>query len=581
MTPFGGWPAVVQWQSYRTDYEKVTAVALASVGSRNGYQYVGEGAVNTPAVSIYAPETTSTAVFSVYGNAPRGSTVSVTLDGAVVARAGTDGSNQYTAQVKLNDPYSWEEHQVGAVVTAGGSTYTAVEKAVIFTPGLPALDKIYVMNYAKSDELLWDNGTGAYRGYWYYLPDRPIKYTVTFAAGNADGTGTPVTDGNAVSDVIVHVPRSDRDVELKAAYDSGKQAWVTEEYYCGNNPPTGVWVEYTPKAPDKLYANADFNKKSAEAAADQADWESFIGTKSDAAAGNAMDYNTVKANLGKSISLTDNNSADTREVEVTAGGVKYTVTNQSGTYDTKAISSFEKTFSRGPFENETEQLDGDEYTKLSVENDVPTAVIISRYTSPAYNLWTRTTVTPGAYTEETWNTKDKSLDTITYKRSADFDVTEGWDAATQCYAALVVWVNALEQIDATFNDGTPGSITTGESGGSMLRPPADAADAVLMGSLPNGIHLSGDSKTAFYQMMVACIEKNIELDAGGLGERWASLEMERDALGGGLYNLYACGSGAAGCEYQSPAVCPAGGGIGQSHARGCVCRVQSVYTGGM
>lgn len=545
VTEYGGWPAVVQWQSYRTDYEKVTAVALASVdGSRN--QYVGEGAVNTPAVSVYAPETTSAATFSVYGNAPRGSAVSITLDGAVVARADTNSTNQYTAQVKLNDPYSWDEHQVGAVVTAGGRTYTAAEKTVIYTPGLPALDKIYVLDYAGTDQLLWDNGTGAYRGHWYYLPGNPIRYTVTFATGGKNGDSTPVTDRNAVSDVIVHVPRIDRDAELKATYDSGKQAWVTGEYYCGNNPPTGVWVEYTPKAPDKLFTNADFNKKNAEAAADQADWESFIATKGDAATGNAIDYHTVKANLGSNITLTDKNTAGTRQVEVTGGDVHYTVTNQNGTYDSAVISSFENIFSRGSFEKETEQLDGDEYTKLSVENNVPTAVIINRCDSTSYTLWTRTTITPASYTEETWNTKNNSFETITYRRSADFDVSEGWDAATKCYVALVAWVNALEKIDAVFNDGTPGSITTGESGGNMLRPPvtgaaadsrqADTANAILMGTLPNGVHLSGDGKTAFYQMMVACIEKNIELDAGGLGERWASLEMERDALGGGLYN---------------------------------------------
>ena len=544
VTEYGGWPAVVQWQSYRTDYEKVTAVALASVGSGSD-QYVGEGAVNTPAVSVYAPETTSASVFSVYGNAPKGSTVSITLDGAVAARASTNGTNQFTAQVKLNDPYSWEEHQVGAVVTAGGSTYTAVEKTVIYTPGLPSLDKIYVQDYAGADQLLWDNGTGAYRGYWYYLPENPIRYTVTFAAAGADGNSKPVTDGNAVSDVIVHVPRTDRDVELKAAY-RGDGKWVTEEYCCGSNPPTGVWVEYTPKAPEKLFTNADFDKKSKEAAADQADWTAFIGTKNDAAAGNAIDYNTVKAGLGSKITLTGNNSADTREVEVKAGGTAYTVTNRTGTYDAGVITGFEGIFSRGAFENETEQLDGDEYTKLSVENGVPTAVILSRSTSTSYALWMRTTITPAFYTEETWNTKDKSLDTITYKRSAAFDVSEGWNAATQCYAALVAWVNALEQINAVFNDGTPGSITTGESGGSMLRPPAsgEAADsrqaettsAALMDSLPNGVHLSGDGKTAFYQMMAACIEQNVEMDPGGYGPRYESLVEDRDHLGGGLYN---------------------------------------------
>ena len=556
---YGGWPAVVQWQSYRANYEKVTAVAMAKVGNGNNGQadYVGEGAVNTPAVSVYAPETTSTGAFTVYGNAPRDSTVRITLDGAEVATANTYSSNQYIARVKLTGSYSWEEHQVGAVVTVGDNTYTATEKTVIFTPGLPSLSKIEITDQSGYYVTLWDNDNEIFRGYYYYAISGATRFRLTFR----DGSGTPAA--SAVENVIVHVPRSDQDAELKATYNSTEKAWVTEAYYCGNNPPVGAWVEYTPKEPAKLFTDADFEKKKTEATDDQTDWATFISGKNDTSApDNTINYKTVTDNLGDNITLTGSNDENTRQVTVkTDTETTYTITNKNETYNSSDIDSFKTLFSTAPplSEDLMEQFDGDEYTKLSMENNVPKAVIINRYESSENALWTRTTITPGTYTEETWNTKDSSAVSITYSRNTAFTVTEGWDAPSKCYAVLIDWVNALEQIDAVFNDETPGSITTGQSttnGGRMLTPPApdasvsgavsDAADPAggwvtvaarrVLGSLPNGVHLSGNSTTAFYQMMVACIEQNIELDHNSLGERWTRLEAERSALGGGLYN---------------------------------------------
>ena len=141
----------------------------------------------------------------------------------------------------MGEPYIYEEYTLSAMVETDGQTISSRTVDLCYNSTLPSLYEIRATSYSREWFTLWKDGQPE-TGFYYYLPDVPMRFSASFT----DSNGNRITDANAMEEVYVHVPRTDGVVTLKAEYNSSLNAWVTEEYKCGNNPPQNTWVSYTP-----------------------------------------------------------------------------------------------------------------------------------------------------------------------------------------------------------------------------------------------------------------------------------------------------------------------------------------------
>lgn len=225
-----------------------------------------------------------------------------------------------------------------------------------------------------------------------------------------------------MEEVYVHVPRADGVVTLKAEYDSSLNAWVTEEYKCGNNPPQNTSVSYTPATPGLAATAQDLER------ADAAQANVDPVTESDVA-----DYAEDFKNMGVSVAWDEDGTPES--MTIPANGNTYTITSSTVQGGAAAgIADLPK------WEEKSVTADHD---KTGATYIVPSGnVVYARVSGPdeaelkydyieSYDLpdgdqfVVHTTVTADQYTQVYYDTAADDITTVTYKAKNKNTLPEG------------------------------------------------------------------------------------------------------------------------------------------------------------
>ena len=218
------------------------------------------------------------------------------------------------------------------------------------------------------------------------------------------------------------MPRADGVVTLKAEYDSSLNAWVTEEYKCGNNPPQNTSVSYTPATPGLAATAQDLER------ADAAQANVDPVTESDVA-----DYAEDFKNMGVSVAWDEDGTPES--MTIPANGNTYTITSSTVQGGAAAgIADLPK------WEEKSVTADHD---KTGATYIVPSGnVVYARVSGPdeaelkydyieSYDLpdgdqfVVHTTVTADQYTQVYYDTAADDITTVTYKAKNKNTLPEG------------------------------------------------------------------------------------------------------------------------------------------------------------
>ncbi|MDR1439371.1 MAG: S-layer homology domain-containing protein, partial [Clostridiales bacterium] len=258
---YGGWPATLQWQSYRTDQELVEASAYLIY--EDDPSLIGEARIERPALSFHAPSAVGSPDFSVYGWAPKGARVTALVGGvAAGAAAASEKTGFYSIALSLGRPAGPAEYTLSARADSDGASGGALwskPAELAYNSSLPALSKIEIADYRGTWATAWQEG-GTKEGYWWYL--NSTRYRLTFR--NAGDAGDLLY-------ARVNIPQSNGSVaRLEAAPEpnSGESGgvWVTGWYDSISDPPSGAWVSYEAAPKDGRLTGAEYESLQAQIA---------------------------------------------------------------------------------------------------------------------------------------------------------------------------------------------------------------------------------------------------------------------------------------------------------------------------
>lgn len=559
---YGGWPVTLQWQSYRTNLDRVEALAQASLDKGDTYHYVGEMTLYEPAITLYAPEAVADSSFYVYGNAPANSIVTLFVDGVETAQLKANDSGLYNAQLSLDNPIGPGYHTVFAKAVTSDSQATATSNVmdVRYNASLPVLTKIELTNYKKDYVTVWDSKAGAaskYYNYYYYLPNTPMKYRLTF---------DNITNGNELKEVTVYLPRADGVEKLKATYQS-KGQWVTSDYLCGNNPPTGAWVYYVPNEPAAQLTDGEYEALKEAVAAEKndkvdTDQQNEVNGKLTNAGLNNVTWTDGKPTEGTLTFIDGSNTYNfkiTRKEEATgaADAISKLPTMPSGTALTDQMKQGFTFMNTG---------DNTQYTRMGTVNGEFTVETVSKYQAGNNYIWKHETMTMNKYVQVVYDASSGTVSTTTYENTAtgegqikepDSDpnntltdtytkngttyynlkteannryktqqVLDVWQAF---YAALDETEQKLEGNGTASSNALTRSITqrssTGDDGFTPSGPPPTP---------PSGPPIGVDPDMAYMSILLQMLEQNGVDDMNS--ELFWTANANRETLGGGLYN---------------------------------------------
>ena len=554
---YGGWPVTLQWQSYRTNLDRVEALAQASLDKGDTYHYVGEMTLYEPAITLYAPEAVADSSFYVYGNAPADSIVTLFVDGVETAQLQANDSGLYNAQLSLDNPIGPGYHTVFAkAVTSEKATATSNVMDVRYNASLPVLTKIELTNYKKDYVTVWDSKAGAASknyNYYYYLPNTPMKYRLTF---------DNITNGNDLKEVTVYLPRADGVEKLKATYQSNGQ-WVTSDYLCGNNPPTGAWVYYVPNEPAAQLTSEEYKALKEVVQAEKND---TVTTDQ---------QNEVETALGKA----GLNNVTWTNGKPTSGTLTFTNSDREYTFRITRSETTEtsKTFPTMPEGAElTAQMkqgftfmntgDNTQYTRMGTVNGVFTVETVSKYQAGNSTIWKHETMTMNKYVQVVYDASSGTVSTTTYENTATgegqikepdsdpnntltdtytkngttyYNLKTEADNRYKTQQVLDVWqafYAALDGAEQTLEDGGTASSnaltrsmtqrsSTGDDGLTPSGPPPEP---------PSGPPIGVDPDMAYMSILLQMLEQNGVDDINS--ELFWTANANRETLGGGLYN---------------------------------------------
>ena len=559
---YGGWPVTLQWQSYRTNLDRVEALAHASLDWGDTYHYVGETTLYEPAITLYAPEAVADSSFYVYGNAPADSTVTLFVDGVETAQLKVNKYGLYNVQLSLDNPIGPGYHTVSAkAVTSDGATATSNVMDVRYNASLPVLTKIELTDRYSKFITVWDSETGTIPyncNYYYYMPNTPMKYRLTFDNGSAKSSD--------LKEVTVYLPRADGVEKLKATW-KGNGVWETEEYLCGNNPPTGAWVYYVPNEPAAQLTSEEYTalqnvveaEKSDKVATDQ---QNEVNGKLTNAGLNNVTWTDGKPTEG---TLTFTNGSNTYNFKITrkeeatgaADAISKLPTMPSGTALTDQMDQGFTFMNTG---------DNTQYTRMGTVKGEFTVETVSKYQAGNNYIWKHETMTMNKYVQEVYDASSGAVSTTTYENTAtgkgkikepDSDpnntltntytkngttyynlkteadnryktqqVLDVWQAF---YAALDETEQKLEGNGTASSNALTRSITqrssTGDDGFTPSGPPP---------APPSGPPIGVDPDMAYMSILLQMLEQNGVDDINS--ELFWTANANRETLGGGLYN---------------------------------------------
>lgn len=529
---YGGYPVTIQWQSGRTNFTSVIANAAATIG--NNTYYVGQQRLNTPGVALYVPEAVAEKSFNVYGYAPKGSSVTLSMDGVDMATVTAhEKTGFFTSRMEIQKPTGPAAYEILAVAKeADGRVVSSNPMLLHYNANMPVLSKIELSDYQTRYHTVWEDGRATDGKYYYYMPGTEMYYRLSFR--NADE--------NSFESVTVHIPRSDDILELEAKYQGG--TWRTDAYRCGNNPPTGVWVSYVPKdTPTKLTTEEYDNL-----------WNELTGavTASDA---DIAEAKTALQNVGVTNVSWNANSVPTE--------MTYTFNDEAGTEYSFKITTAEENYTElpviatdDPNAVYMDTLDNNSCIKLHEKDGVFTIESLAEqsttdgeklvahqkmtsnsltetlYNTATQKKITRTIALQGAQiTEPTYDSKYDKIATLTrkgYTREDFLKVQKEYIYTDKAIAVMGIWTAYYGHLNESMDKLDENAAATPTR--RMMSKSARSGRSAPKYTLPAGVNLND-------AVMGLCQEYLLKYGAGEFNSNmWSDVELDRTHLGGGFMN---------------------------------------------
>ena len=216
----------------------------------------------------------------------------------------------YTAELDLGEPYIYEEYTLSAMVETDGQTISSRTVDLCYNSPCPAC-----MRSAR--QVIRENGslcgrTGSRRPVSIIICQM-FQCVFRFLYGQQR---QPDYRRERHGGGLRPCARTDGVVTLKAEYNSSLNAWVTEEYKCGNNPPQNTWVSYTPATPGLAATAQDLERADAA----QANVDSVTE-------GDVADYKEDFKNMGVSVTWDEDGTPES--MTIPANGNTYTITSST------------------------------------------------------------------------------------------------------------------------------------------------------------------------------------------------------------------------------------------------------------
>lgn len=409
VSKYGGWPVTLQWQSNRTNLTEVNAGVLVSVdGDTRNLDFAGSVFLYEPQVDLNVPSAVGEETFHVYGSAPANSDLTFFMDGTEAGQVKASDLGYFNVELSLDNPIGPEVHTVSAVAEKDGQTVSSDVMYVYYNASMPVLAKIELTDYQHYWKNMWSVATGVptNASYYYYLPQTPMQYRLTFTTG-----GQPSKEGD-LETVRVCLPRTDDVVELEATY-KGNGQWVTEPYRCGNNPPVDAWVEYNPAISGAQMTEKEYGEFKLQL---EEDMNFKVDSEKQA------EVNSELAKVGLTGPVWEDGKLTSAKLTFMNNGVErhFKVTH---TYEEGASKpSFPTNPSASEMENQVKQgftFTGhgstSQYSRMGMVNGVFTVETVDRYQFGTGSFWSHETMTINKYVQEQYDEGTKILSTTTYE----------------------------------------------------------------------------------------------------------------------------------------------------------------------
>ena len=226
-------------------YAPTASVSFSSKG-RNVVQSLGTAIFTAQALSIEAPQQTSSGIVSVSGAAPSGSQVMIYDDDVLIGQTEASVAGVWQQRCLLSNPYNLSQHDVYAVVTTADGTQlqsATCTVAVVYGSLSPVVNMSFVAT-GSQQVVTWDFREEAVTPTRYVCQDTNFREPMCFDIDFVDDDGEVANDTTIISDVVLYVVLEDNSIlTLYPRFNKKKGCWHAAYNIATTNMPVTVYVE--------------------------------------------------------------------------------------------------------------------------------------------------------------------------------------------------------------------------------------------------------------------------------------------------------------------------------------------------
>ena len=226
-------------------YAPTASVSFSSEG-RNVVQSLGTAIFTAQALSIEAPQQTSSGIVSVSGAAPSGSQVMIYDDDVLIGQTEASVAGVWQQRCLLSNPYNLSQHDVYAVVTTADGTQlqsATCTVAVVYGSLSPVVNMSFVAT-GSQQVVTWDFREEAVTPTRYVCQDTNFREPMCFDIDFVDDDGEVANDTTIISDVVLYVVLEDNSIlTLYPRFNKKKGCWHAAYNIATTNMPVTVYVE--------------------------------------------------------------------------------------------------------------------------------------------------------------------------------------------------------------------------------------------------------------------------------------------------------------------------------------------------
>ena len=228
-------------------YAPTASISFNSGGkNKNVMQSLGTAIFTAQALSIEAPQQTSSGIVNVSGAAPGGSQVMIYDDGMLIGQTEASVAGIWQQQCLLSEPYNLTEHDIYAVATtADGLQLQSETRTVAVIHG--TLSPVVTMSFVATGSqqvVTWDFRGETVTPTRYVCQDTNMREPMGFDINFVDDDGVAANDTTIISNVVLYVVLEDNStLTLYPRYNTKKACWHAAYNIVTTNMPVTVYVE--------------------------------------------------------------------------------------------------------------------------------------------------------------------------------------------------------------------------------------------------------------------------------------------------------------------------------------------------